>query len=141
MSKRLTYYIRYMYACAGIFYFVPVKYKFKKGLPDILVPVKSPRMYQMFGIIATFIVGLFIIYLYYEACFGQTTRLEKMFTIGINCIFNMMHASQSQILVSSRRRNGLNVTNAALATTFRNCKSPMSFEMLCSLLCSSSLIC
>jgi len=122
-------------------HYVPVKYKFGNSSPDVLVSVKCPRVYRTFGILSTIIVTLFIIYWYYEACFGQTTLFEKLFLIGVNCIFNIMHASQWHILLSDRRLCGLNVTNAALETAYQISKSfPLSFEMLCFLLCSSSFI-
>jgi len=141
MSRRLKYYIRCMYAWAGIMCCVPVKYKFRHGLPDILVPDNRPRIYQSFGLFSTFTVGSSILYWYHEAFFGQTTWVEKMFLIGLNSIFNIMHVSQWQILLSGRRRRGLNVTNSALATAFQNSKSfPVSFEVVCVLACCMSLI-
>jgi len=136
MSTRLDFYIRYMYTWAGVLYYVPVKYKFGKGHPDILVPVKRNSPYQIFGFISTFAVASFILYLYYEVCFGQTTWLEKMFVIGFNSAFSIVYAGQWQFILSRRRRCGLNVMNAALSTEFQNStRFPYSFEIICFLLC------
>jgi len=85
-----------MYAWAGIMYYVPLKYKFCHGLPDILVPDKRRRIYQSFGIISTFTVGSFILYRYNEAFFRQTTWVEKMFLIG----FHLHHNARQSVAAS-----------------------------------------
>lgn len=109
----------------------PFEYRAPKGEPESFHQTKNIRYWILFTYILSIQFGALILYWYYQAFFGQVTKLEYYMVIGLNAMFVMMNACQWYLISSFHRGGGLNVVNISLETWFcSSAEPPFVYELL-----------
>jgi len=77
-------------------------------------------------------VGLLILYWYFQAFFGQVSKFEFFFLIGVNFVWLILTSTQWFFIFPFTRTGGLNVLNSAFKMQFSILQQlPFGYELVC----------
>jgi len=130
-SKAVRISTKSMHAFAEFFHFVPFKYKCGKDEPDSIALITNLTFYKAFAFFSVLVQILFIIYLYFEAFFGEVSNIEFFFIIGINAAFTVINICEWHFVLFFSRNRVVAMMNHVLVDRFKNSYHPtLVFEFI-----------
>jgi len=128
----MQFYLKLVYVFPQKLRVIPFEVKIGNRKPDKILYNTLPPIFDYLSLLCAIIVDCLILYWYFEAFFGQVTKVEFSVAICLNSIFIGLNTGQWVHISKFHRMGGLNLANFMLELDFRSGQIPsLSNELIC----------